>query len=170
MAPIIQVKRVLKSSISPSMQTYLQVWRVDEGSWACLYEPSHSFSTVTSLLFTASVLYVAGVPDESSSWAQTWRDGYAAQHVLGGEEVGEQAALNATGYTVARMSQSPTRFQGKYESWGDSSSDGVGCDGPSYSLPGACACILSRGCCSGEGLLHRLCVGVDRLYRFLLDV
>lgn len=95
------------------------MWRVDEGSWACLHETSHGFSVVTSLLYTGSMLYVAGVPADSSSWAETWRDGY---FVGGGGAAGAQAA-NATRYTIARMSQSPTRFHGKYETWGEAARD-----------------------------------------------
>lgn len=93
---------------------------MDKRSWACLHETSHGFSVVTSLLYTGSMLYVAGVPDDASSWAETWRDGYAA----GGGGGGAARPLNATRYTIARMSQSPTRFHGKYETWGEAAGEG----------------------------------------------
>lgn len=98
--------------------TVRQVWRVDKRSWACLHETSHGFSVVTSLLYTGSMLYVAGVPDDASSWAETWRDGYSVGAGGGGGGGGAGEAPNATRYTIARMSQSPTRFHGKYETWG----------------------------------------------------
>ncbi|CAM9802571.1 unnamed protein product, partial [Scytosiphon promiscuus] len=102
----------------------IAVWRVDEGSWACLHEASHGFSVVTSLLYTSNMLYVAGVADEASSWAETWRAGYAFDGGAGGGDAGAAAAeTNATKYTIARMSQSPTRFHGKYETWGEGDDD-----------------------------------------------
>lgn len=96
---------------------------MDEGSWACLYEKSHGFSVVTSLLYTSNMLYVAGVADEASSWAETWRAGYAFDGVGEGTGAGGGAETNATKYTIARMSQSPTRFHGKYETWGEGNDD-----------------------------------------------
>ncbi|CAM9750655.1 unnamed protein product, partial [Ectocarpus sp. 13 AM-2016] len=106
----------------------IAVWKMDEGSWACLHETSHGFSVVTSLLYTGSMLYVAGVPDEDSSWAETWRAGYGYAVERGsdsgsGSDSSAGGAVNATRYTIARMSQSPTRFHGKYEKWGEG--DGV---------------------------------------------
>ena len=95
---------------------------MDEGTWACLYEPSHAFKVVTSLLYTGRMLYVAGIPDESSSWAQTWRDGYGRQKGRkGGGEGGDGSTsdLNATQYTIARMNQSPAKFYGRYQTWGN---------------------------------------------------
>lgn len=95
---------------------------MDEGSWACLHETSHGFSVVTSLLYTGSMLYVAGVPDEDSSWAETWRAGYGYAVESGsgsGSGSSGGGAVNATRYTIARMSQSPMRFHGKYEKWGE---------------------------------------------------
>lgn len=105
----------------------MQVWRVDEGSWACLHETSHGFSVVTSLLYTGSMLYVAGVPDEASSWTETWRAGYGYAVDSGSD--GGGGAVNATRYTIARMSQSPMRFRGKYETWGEGEGEGDGDDG-----------------------------------------
>lgn len=108
------------------------MWRVDKRSWACLHETSHGFSVVTSLLYTGSMLYVAGVPDDASSWAKTWRDGYAVGGGGGGGGEGggggggAARAANATRYTIARMSQSPTRFHGKYETWGEGDGGGGG--------------------------------------------
>lgn len=102
---------------------------MDKGSWACLHEASHGFSVVTSLLYTKNMLYVAGVPTEESSWAETWRDGYTAAGGGGGGGAGAEggaAQANATKYTIARMSRSPTRFHGKYERWGEEGDDDGG--------------------------------------------
>lgn len=118
----------------------VQVWRVEQKSWACLHEISHSFSAVTSILYRGGMLYVAGVPDERSSWSQTWWEGYAPSRRQGvgvgeagegveGEGGGEGGGeRNATKYTIARMSQSPAKFHGKYDTWktGDGSGEGSG--------------------------------------------
>lgn len=93
---------------------------MDEGSWACLHEPDHGFEMVTSLLYAGRMLYVAGIPDTASSWEQTWRDGYGLQK-SGSSGVWKRDGLdtlNATQYTIARMSLSPGKFNGKYETWG----------------------------------------------------
>lgn len=101
---------------------------MDEGSWVCLHEPSHGFEMVTSLLYAGRMLYVAGIPGASSSWEQTWRDGYGLQKGGDGSsgvwKGGGLDTLNATQYTIARMSLSPAKFNGKYETWGVGDGDG----------------------------------------------
>lgn len=98
---------------------------MDELAWACLHEPQHSFALITSLLYTGEMLYVAGVPDASSSWRRDRQQRHRARagdDAGGGAGTGQQAT-NATTYTIARMSQSPASFRGKYESWGDVGGD-----------------------------------------------
>ncbi|CAM9997280.1 unnamed protein product, partial [Phaeothamnion confervicola] len=103
----------------------IAVWREDSAAWTCLYEPHHSFSLITSLEYTKQMLYVAGLPSNVSSWP-----GNRVAGGNGGADGGDGGDSNrsapATGYTIARMSQSPALFSGKYDYWGDGGNGGGG--------------------------------------------
>ncbi|KAG5189684.1 hypothetical protein JKP88DRAFT_262058 [Tribonema minus] len=86
----------------------IAVWREELRSWRCLYEEQHSFSLITSLLYTKKMLYVAGMPANASSWSTT---STTAINPNPNRQNGPAT------YMIARMSQSPALFSGKYDQW-----------------------------------------------------